>query len=142
MTWELEMANFSQPMREELTAIGFTELRTPEEVDAALGDGRGTALLFINSVCGCAGGIARPAVKLALEHKVRPQKLLTVFASQDREATARMRGYFAEYPPSSPSIALLKDGKVVMMLERGQIETRDAEAVRQDLVKAFDEHCA
>lgn len=133
---------FFRPMRQELVQYGFQELRTPEEVDEAMRDATGTTLVFVNSMCGCAGGIARPAVGMALQHRHRPDRLLTVFASQDREATARMRGYFAEYPPSSPSIALLKDGKVVMMLERGQIETRDAEAVRQDLVKAFDEHCA
>src|SRR5690606_16470238 len=129
---------FFRPMRQELLQYGFQELRTPEEVDEAMGDLSGTTLVVVNSMCGCAGGIARPAVGMALQHGRRPDRLLTVFASQDREATARMRGYFPEYPPSSPSMVLLKDGQVVMMLERGDIESRDAEAVRQDLVRAFD----
>jgi len=133
---------FFRSMRQELVQYGFQELRTPDEVDEAMRDTSGTTLVFVNSMCGCAGGIARPAVGMALQHERRPDRLLTVFASQDREATARMRGYFAEYPPSSPSMVLLKDGQVVMMLERGDIESRDAEAVRQDLVRAFDAHCA
>ncbi|HEX6989296.1 MAG TPA: BrxA/BrxB family bacilliredoxin [Bacillota bacterium] len=132
---------FFRPMRQEVVQFGFDELRTPEEVDEAMRDPSGTTLVFVNSMCGCAGGIARPAVGMALQHPHRPDRLLTVFASQDREATARMREYFAEYPPSSPSIVLLKDGRVVMMMERSQIENRDAEAVRRDLIQAFDAHC-
>ncbi|MFO7246026.1 MAG: BrxA/BrxB family bacilliredoxin [Thermaerobacter sp.] len=133
---------FFRPMRQELVQYGFQELRTPEEVEEAMGDLSGTTLVVINSMCGCAGGIARPAVGMALQHSRRPDRLLTVFASQDREATARMRAYFPEYPPSSPSIFLFKDGQVVMAMHRSQIETRDAEAVRQDLVQAFDQFCA
>jgi len=131
-----------RPMREELTRVGFRELHTPDEVDTALGRSRGTALVVVNSICGCAAGKARPAVALALEHAVRPESLLTVFAGQDAEATARARNYFAGVAPSSPSIALLRDGKLVFMLERCDIEGRDPYSIAEDLIGAFDRYCA
>jgi putative YphP/YqiW family bacilliredoxin len=129
-------------MREELTNIGFRELRTPAEVDAALKDEKRTALVVVNSVCGCAAGKARPAIARALAHAVRPEVLLTVFAGQDREATERARSYFTGYAPSSPSVALLRDGKIVFMLERSDIESRDPYSIAQDLVQAFNRFCA
>jgi len=131
-----------QPMREELTRIGFAELRSPEEVDRVMTTERAPTLVVVNSVCGCAAGRARPAVTLALKHAVRPAKLFTVFAGQDAEATARARSYFAPYPPSSPQIALFKDGKLAFMLERKQIENRTATDIAADLTAAFDTHCA
>jgi putative YphP/YqiW family bacilliredoxin len=135
-------AGFVQPMRDELTRIGFTELRTPAEVDAALGEKSGTALVFVNSVCGCAAGMARPAAAQALlRTRVRPDRLLTVFAGQDREATARAREHFASVAPSSPSLALLKDGELVAFVPRHQIEGRSAEMVAEQLVAALEEHC-
>jgi len=130
-----------QPMRDELTQLGFRELKTPEQVDAALQDVRGTALVVVNSICGCAAGKARPAVAHALDHRVRPEVLATVFAGQDREATSRARSYFTGYEPSSPSIALLRDGKLVFMLERRDIEGRDSYAIAEDLTAAFDRFC-
>ncbi len=129
------------PMRAELTRLGVQELRTPDAVDAALRDGAETALVVVNSVCGCAARNARPAVALALQHEKRPGKLTTVFAGQDTEATARARSYFTGYPPSSPQIALLRDGKTVFMLERHQIEGRTAESIAEDLTAAFDRYC-
>ncbi len=129
------------PMRAELTGIGFRELRTPDEVDGALKDAAGTTLVVVNSVCGCSARNARPAAALAITHAVKPAHLTTVFAGQDAEATARARSYFTGYPPSSPQIALLKDGKLVFMLERWQIEGRPAGEIAQDLMAAFDEHC-
>jgi putative YphP/YqiW family bacilliredoxin len=131
-----------RPMREELTGIGFREMRTPEEVDALLSAAKGTTLVVVNSICGCAAGKARPGVALALRHAVRPGTLTTVFAGQDSEATARARSYFAEYPPSSPSVALLRDGKPVFMLERYQIEGRMAEEIAGELTRAFDRFCS
>jgi len=128
-------------MRAELTQLGVTELKTVAEVDRALGDPKGTQLLFVNSVCGCAAGSARPALALALRHSVRPESLLTVFAGQDVEAAARARSYFADYQPSSPSIALLKDGDVVFFMHRYQIEGRGPETIAADLRAAFDQHC-
>ncbi len=130
-----------QPMRAELAEMGFLELRTPEEVDAALKNAKGTTLVFVNSICGCAAGKARPAAALALKHSTRPDRITTVFAGQDGEATAKARSYFSEYPPSSPSIALLRDGKAVFMLERYQIEGRMAEEIAADLTQAFDRFC-
>lgn len=131
------------PMREELTRIGFQELRTPEQVDAALEHDKRTVLIVVNSVCGCAAGRARPAVAAALAHSaVRPEVLTTVFAGQDADATARARTYFTGYPPSSPSIALLREGKLVFMLERSDIEGRDPRAIAQDLIVAFDRFCS
>jgi putative YphP/YqiW family bacilliredoxin len=131
-----------QPMREELTRLGFRELRTPAEVDSTLGQSRGTALVVVNSICGCAAGRARPAIAIALAHKARPEVLTTVFAGQDAEATAQARSYFTGYGPSSPSIALLRDGKLVFMLERCDIEGRDSYAIAEDLTNAFDRFCA
>jgi putative YphP/YqiW family bacilliredoxin len=130
-----------QPMRDELTSIGFTEFKTPEQVDAELADLQGTALVVVNSVCGCAAGGARPGVAVALQNGLRPQKLYTVFAGQDKEATDRVRSYFHGYPPSSPSIALLKDGEVVYMMERRNIEGRSAQQIGGDLVQALEQHC-
>jgi putative YphP/YqiW family bacilliredoxin len=128
------------PMRNELTRLGVEELRTPEEVDARLKD-EGTVLVVVNSVCGCAARNARPAVARALQHGVKPDRLTTVFAGQDADATRQARGYFAGYAPSSPQIALLQNGKVVFMLERYQIEGRSADEIAADLTSAFDRYC-
>lgn len=133
--------HFVTPMRRELTEIGFTELRTPEQVDAEVRDGKGTTLVVVNSICGCAARNARPAVRTALENPLKPEHLTTVFAGQDLEATERARGYFTGYPPSSPSIALMRDGKLVFMLERWQIEGRQADEIAHDLVNAFNKYC-
>ena len=130
-----------QPMRDELTRIGFEELRTPEAVDAALTAPRGTVLVVVNSVCGCAAGNARPAVAMALDHNVKPEKMITVFAGNDREATARAREYLVGYRPSSPAIALFRDGEVVKMLERWQIEGRMPHDIAAELTAAFDQFC-
>jgi len=130
-------------MREELLAAGFDELRTAEDVDAFLQEESDrTALLVINSVCGCAAGMARPGVRLALQEGPRPERLVTVFAGQDVEATARARAHFADVPPSSPSMALFKGAELVWFLPRHRIEGRDALAVAEDLRAAFAEHCA
>jgi putative YphP/YqiW family bacilliredoxin len=128
------------PMRMELTRVGMEELRTPEQVDQQL-NAPGTTLVVVNSVCGCAARNARPAVVRALQHDVKPERLTTVFAGQDADATRQARSYFAGYSPSSPQIALLKDGKVVFMLERFQIEGRSAEEIAGDLTAAFEEYC-
>jgi putative YphP/YqiW family bacilliredoxin len=133
---------FVAPMRHELTSIGFQELRTPEEVDALLTKSTGTVLVVVNSICGCAAGRARPAVAMALENKARPEVLATVFAGQDTDATTQARTYFTGYPPSSPSVALLRDGKLVYMLERREIEGRDPFAIAEDLTKAFNQYCS
>lgn len=133
---------FVRPMREELTSIGFRELRTPEDVDTTLRQNERTVLVVVNSICGCAAGKARPALAKALSHHMRPEILATVFAGQDREATDRARSYFTGYAPSSPSIALLQDGKVAFMLERSNIEGRDANSIADDLTRAFDRFCA
>lgn len=137
----MNIEEFVQPMREELTRIGFQELRTPADVDSLLGKSKGTVLVVVNSVCGCAAGRARPAVANALSRPVRPDVLATVFAGQDQEATAQARTYFTDYPPSSPSIALLRDGKLLYMLERRDIEGRMPEEIAQDLTRAFDQFC-
>jgi putative YphP/YqiW family bacilliredoxin len=129
------------PMREELTRLGVQEMRTPDVVDATLRDASGTTLVVVNSICGCAARNARPAVAIALRNAKRPQALTTVFAGQDLDATTRARSYFTGYRPSSPQIALLKDGQVVFMLERHQIEGRLAEMIARDLTEAFDRHC-
>ena len=126
------------PMKQELTAIGFEELLTPEDVDRWMADAGSSAMLVINSVCGCAAGQARPGVRLALEHPARPEKLATVFAGQEVEATARARGHFADIPPSSPSIAVFKDGELAYFVPRHRIESRSAEEVAADLTGAFD----
>jgi len=130
------------PMRQELTRLGVKELRTPEEVDAQLADATGTTMVVVNSVCGCSARMARPAVAMALQHPVTPDVSTTVFAGQDSDATARARSYFTGYPPSSPQIGLLKDGELVFMLERWQIEGRHAQEIARDLVEAFDKYCA
>jgi len=130
-----------RPMREELTRLGFEELKTPEAVDATLKDSKGTLLVVVNSICGCAAGKARPGVALALQHAVKPDKVATVFAGGDIEATERARSYFTGYQPSSPSVALLKDGKLVYMLERYQIEGRGPLEIAQELTGAFDKYC-
>jgi putative YphP/YqiW family bacilliredoxin len=132
---------FVTPMRQELTRLGIQELRTAADVDATLKDASGTTLVVVNSVCGCAARNARPAVASALRHTVKPDHLTTVFAGQDTDAVARARSYFVGYPPSSPSIGLLKDGQLVFMLERYQIEGRSADEIARDLVQAFDKHC-
>lgn len=129
------------PMRQELTRLGVEEMRTPDEVDAKLKDSKGTTLVVVNSVCGCAARNARPAVAKALEHSAKPDTLTTVFAGQDIQAAQRARSYFTGYPPSSPQIGLLKDGKLVFMLERHQIEGRTAGEIAKDLVGAFDRYC-
>jgi len=129
------------PIREDLVRVGFTELRTAAEVDAALPADRGLSMVVVNSVCGCSARMARPAVRHAIEHaSARPDHLYTVFAGQDAEATERARSYFTGYPPSSPSIALLKDGKLVYFMERWQIESRAADAIAADLVAALETH--
>jgi putative YphP/YqiW family bacilliredoxin len=131
-----------KPIREEMVAMGAQELKTVEQVDAELGDQRGTTLVFVNSVCGCAASNARPALRKALAHGVNPGRVVTVFAGQDLPATARARQFFADYQPSSPSMALIKDGEVVTFIHRHQIEGRGPDAVAADLIAAFDQHCA
>lgn len=130
------------PMREDLTRLGVEELRTPEAVDEAVQNSQGTVMIVVNSVCGCAAGKARPGVALALQNDVRPDKVATVFAGGDIEATDRARSYFAGYPPSSPSIGILRDGKLVYMMERHQIEGKGPEQIAEELKRAFDECCA
>ena len=130
------------PMRHELTRLGVQELRTVDEVDRELKDAGGTTLVVVNSVCGCSARMARPAVAIALENPIKPAKLTTVFAGQDADATNRAREYFTGYAPSSPQIALFKDGDLVFMLERWQIEGRPAEEIAHDLVNAFNRYCA
>ena len=128
-------------MRQELTRLGIKEARTAEEVDAAVKE-KGTVLVVVNSVCGCAAGMARPAVAMAVKHDTLPDRMITVFAGNDRDATARAREYFVGYRPSSPSIALIRDGEVVKMVERWQIEGRDASDLARELTEAFDQFCA
>ncbi len=130
------------PMREDLKSVGVEELRTPEEVDRALANQSGTAMVVVNSICGCAAGRMRPAVKAALRHSSRPEKIFSVFAGQDRDATDRARSYFAGYPPSSPSVAILRDGKLVHMMQRSDIEHRESLDIAAELKRAFDQHCA
>jgi putative YphP/YqiW family bacilliredoxin len=129
------------PMRQELTQLGVEELRTAEEVERTLRDAKGTVMVIVNSVCGCAAGKARPGIALALKHSVRPEKITTVFAGADIEATEKARSYFEGYRPSSPSIGLLKDGKLVYMMERHQIEGKGPMEIAQELAQAFDQHC-
>src|SRR5215207_2706072 len=130
------------PMRQDLTRLGAEELRTPAAVDETIRNSKGTLMVVVNSICGCAAGKARPGVALALQHDVKPDKIATVFAGADIEATERARSYFSGYGPSSPSIALLKDGQLVYMLERFQIEGRDATQIASELTNAFEQHCA
>ena len=132
---------FVTPMRRELTELGFREMRTADEVDDQMKEKKGTMLVVVNSVCGCSARMARPAVRIALENPLKPESLTTVFAGQDAEATERARSYFTGYAPSSPSITLMKDGKLVFMLERFQIEGRPAEEIAHDLVNAFNKYC-
>lgn len=129
-----------QPMREELTTLGFQELLSPEDVDTVL-QSEGTVMVVVNSVCGCAAGKARPGIRLAVQHDRVPDKLATVFAGMEIEATNQARTYFAGYPPSSPQIGLLRDGKLVFLLERQDIEGREANDIAEKLVEAFDEYC-
>ena len=129
------------PMREELTRLGIEELRTPEEVDQALKNRPGTTMVVVNSICGCAAGRMRPAVRMALQNSIRPDQSYSVFAGQEKEATDRARSYFTGYPPSSPSIAILRDGQLVYMMPRRDIESREAPAIAADLKTAFDKLC-
>jgi len=129
------------PMRQDLTSVGFEELKTVEDVEKTIPGNHGTLLLVLNSVCGCAAGAARPGVKMALMGDKKPEKLTTVFAGQDLEATSKARQYTLPYPPSSPSIALFKDGKLVHFLERHHIEGRSAEMIAENLKEAFKEYC-
>lgn len=130
------------PMREELTRIGVQELRTAGEVDHAIVNQPGTSMVIVNSICGCAAGRMRPAIRVALQNSVRPEKMFSVFAGQDTEATERARSYFTGYPPSSPSIALLRDGKLIYMMQRSDIEHREAADIAAELKKTFDKFCA
>lgn len=130
------------PMREELTRLGVEELRSAADVDRAVSNSTGTTMVIVNSICGCAAGRMRPAVRLALQHSATPDKVVSVFAGQDMEATERARYYFTGHPPSSPSIAILREGKLIYMMPRNQIETREAQAIAADLKAAFDQHCA
>ena len=130
-----------KPMREDLTRIGVEETRTPEQVEEVVSNTKGTLLVVVNSVCGCAAGKARPGIAKALQHAARPDRAITVFAGADIDATAKAREHFAPYPPSSPQIGLFKDGRLVFMLERHQIENRFAEQIAQELTQAFDRFC-
>jgi putative YphP/YqiW family bacilliredoxin len=132
---------FIGPMRQELTQLGVQETRTPEAVDAVLRPNAGTVMMVINSMCGCAAGRARPGIALSLQHAVLPDQVATVFAGGDLEATARVREYLHDYPPSSPSVALFRDGQPVFMLQRHQIENRDAPEIAKTLTEAFDQFC-
>ena len=132
---------FVAPMRQELTQLGVRELGTADEVDALIRETPGTLMIVVNSVCGCAAGKARPGVALALQHAVKPDVVATVFAGADMEATERARGYFIGYPPSSPSIALLRGGKLIYMMERHQIENQEAQDIAAQLTEAFNTHC-
>ena len=129
------------PMREELTALGFAEWRTAADVEAGVKPSGDVVMVVVNSVCGCAAGKARPGIALALRHATRPDRLATVFAGADVDATARARSYFTGYAPSSPSIALMKDGKLAYILERHQIENQDALSISRQLTAAFDRLC-
>ncbi len=129
------------PMREELTRLGVEELLTPEDVDQALKNRPGTAMVIVNSICGCAAGRMRPAVRMALQNSVKPDKAYSVFAGQEKEATDRARSYFTGYPPSSPSIGILRDGQLVYLMPRSDIERREAPAIAADLKAAFERLC-
>ena len=129
-----------QPMREDLTTVGISELETEEAVDQFMTDKSGTSMIVINSVCGCAAGSARPGIKMALRHHVLPDRVATVFAGQDLDATARFRSYVPHIPPSSPAVALFRDGELVYIYPRHQIEGRPPQEIASDLIEAFDEH--
>jgi putative YphP/YqiW family bacilliredoxin len=131
----------TRPMREEVTRLGIQELKTVSDVDAVLGAGEGTTLVFVNSVCGCAAGGARPALSLALQHCTRPDRVVSVFAGVDGDATQRARSFFSDYQPSSPSLAILKDGEVVHFVHRHQIEGKHPQQIAAELTAAFDKHC-
>ena len=133
--------SFIGPMRQELTRLGVQELKTGGEVDDVVRHTAGTVMIVVNSMCGCAAGKARPGIALALQHAVKPAVVATVFAGGDIEATDRARSYFTGYPPSSPSVAILRDGKLVFMMERRQIENQGAEAIARNLTDAFDQFC-
>jgi putative YphP/YqiW family bacilliredoxin len=141
MSFDRYMKDMVQPMRDELTRLGIQELTTPEEVAEQLPTAKGVSLLVVNSVCGCAAGQCRPGVAQALQHEVTPDHLFTVFAGQDKEATAKAREYLVPYPPSSPSIGILKDGELVHFVERHSIENRSAEEIAAELTAAFDRYC-
>ena len=130
------------PMREELTQLGVQELRTAADVDRELGQQQGTSMVIVNSICGCAAGRMRPAVRLALQNAAKPDRMFSVFAGQDREATERARTYFVGYPPSSPSVAIFRDGNLVHMMQRSDIEHRDSADLAAELRRVFDQHCA
>jgi len=130
------------PMREELARLGIKELRTAEEVDQAVANQPGTIMVVVNSICGCAAGRMRPALRMALQNPLRPEKMFSVFAGQEVEATDRARSYFAGYPPSSPSIALLRDGKLIHMMQRSDIEHREAADIAAELMKVFEQFCS
>ena len=130
------------PMREELTRLGIQELTTAAEVDRELTNPQGTTMVVVNSICGCAAGRMRPAVRVALQHPTKPDRVFSVFAGQDVEATERARSYFTGYRPSSPSLALFREGKLVHMMERSDIEHRDAADIANELKRIFDQHCA
>jgi putative YphP/YqiW family bacilliredoxin len=140
MDFNFFMNDVVRQAREEIVSAGYEELKTPEEVNEALSK-KGTTLVMINSVCGCAGGVARPAAAHALHYDKRPDRLVTVFAGQDKEATEQARSYFTGYPPSSPSFALLKDGKICTMIERHQIEGNDPMTVVNKIQQTFDQYC-
>jgi putative YphP/YqiW family bacilliredoxin len=140
MDFNFFMNDVVRQAREEIVSAGYEELKTPEEVNEALSK-KGTTLVMINSVCGCAGGVARPAAAHALHYDKRPDRLVTVFAGQDKEATEQARSYFTGYPPSSPSFALLKDGEICTMIERHQIEGNDPMTVVNKLQQTFDQYC-
>jgi len=131
-----------KPMREDLTRFGVEETRTPEDVDQVIRNTKGTVMVVVNSVCGCAAGLARPAIGMALKHSVVPDKVVTVFAGADIAATDRARSYFKGYFPSSPSVGILQNGQIMFMLERHQIEGRNPESIAKDLTDAFDRVCA
>jgi len=131
----------TRPMREEVTRLGIQELKTVADVDAVLGEGEGTTLVFVNSVCGCAAGGARPALSLALQHSTKPDRMVSVFAGVDGDATQRARSFFSDYQPSSPSLAILKDGEVVHFVHRHQIEGKHPQQIAAELTAAFDKFC-
>lgn len=135
------MDSMVQPMRDELTRNGFKELKTPSDVEEELNSAEGTTLVVVNSVCGCAAGLARPSAVASLQHEKKPDHLVTVFAGQDKEATAKAREYFEGYAPSSPSFALLKDGKIMGMIERHEIEDSPLEEIVANLTQLYDKYC-
>lgn len=131
-----------RPMREDLTRVGIEEARTPEQVEQALDQKEGTVMVVVNSVCGCAAGKARPGIAMALQNEARPDRAITVFAGADIDATERAREYIKGYRPSSPAVALFKNGELVYVMERTDIETRHAQEIAQELTSAFNQHCA